>query len=77
MDKNMFKNEKKVFPLLKQLDEIVLANNGRLYLAKDSRMSEDVFKSSYLSWEKFLEIKTELDPECRFVSLQSTRLGLT
>ena len=72
-----FKNEKKVFHLLKQLDEIVLANKGRLYLAKDSRMSEDVFKASYLSWEKFLEIKTELDPECRFASLQSTRLGLT
>ncbi|NKB35009.1 MAG: FAD-binding protein [Pseudomonadales bacterium] len=72
-----FKQEASVFPLLQKLDEIVLAHNGKLYLAKDSRMSEDVFKASYDSWENFLEIKNELDPQCRFASLQSNRLGLT
>lgn len=72
-----FKNEPKVFPLLDRLDEIVLAHGGRLYLAKDARMSEDVFKNSYNNWEKFAEIKSKLDPDCKFASLQSNRIGLT
>ena len=72
-----FKNEKSLFPLLSELDEIVLAHGGRLYLAKDARMSEDVFKKSYVNWEKFQAIKSQVDPHNVFASLQSSRLGLT
>lgn len=72
-----FKNESKVFPLLDRLDEIVLANSGRLYLAKDARMSKEVFQASYENWEKFREIKTQLDPNGRFASHMSSRLGLS
>ena len=46
-------------------------------LAKDSRMSEDVFKAAYPNWERFVEIKKTLDPSNTFVSHQSMRLGLT
>ena len=40
-----FKVNPEVFRLLNELDEIVLTHNGRLYLAKDARMSADVFHS--------------------------------
>lgn len=72
-----FKNEATLFPLLEELDRIVLAHDGRLYLAKDARMSEEVFKASYPSWERFMTIKNKYDPGNRFASQQSNRLGLT
>lgn len=72
-----FKKELGLFPLLAELDEIILANGGRLYLAKDARMTEDVFKRSYLDWEKFLNVKSKVDPNHLFASLQSNRIGLT
>ena len=70
-----FKNEPALFPLLEELDRIVLAHDGRLYLAKDARMSEEVFKASYPNWERFMAIKNKYDPSNRFASLQSNRLG--
>jgi len=42
-----FKVNPKVFRLLDELDEIVLKYRGRIYLAKDARMSSDVFHRSY------------------------------
>ena len=72
-----FKNEAALFPLLEELDRIVLAHDGRLYLAKDARMSEEVFKASYPNWERFMAIKKKYDPDNCFTSLQSNRLGLT
>ena len=72
-----FKNETSLFPLLDELDRIVLDHDGRLYLAKDARMSEAVFKASYPNWEAFMAIKAKVDPHNRFASLQSNRLGLT
>ena len=72
-----FKREKSLFPLLLQLDEIVLASGGRLYLAKDARMSESMFKQGYPGWETFAKLKSQIDPENIFGSLQSQRLGLS
>lgn len=72
-----FKNEPALFPLLDELDRIVLDHGGRLYLAKDARMSEQVFKASYPNWERFMTLKQKYDPQNRFASLQSSRLGLT
>lgn len=72
-----FKNEPALFPLLEELDQIVLDHGGRLYLAKDARMSEQMFKASYPNWEEFMRIKDRYDPNHRFASLQSNRLGLT
>ena len=72
-----FKNEPALFPLLEELDRIVLAHDGRLYLAKDARMSMEVFKASYPNWERFMSIKNKVDPDNLFASLQSNRLGLT
>lgn len=72
-----FKREKSLFPLLNTLDEIVLEHGGRLYLAKDARMTERTFKQSYPNWEKFVALRKTYDPDNIFGSLQSNRLGLT
>lgn len=60
-----FKISPKVFLLLNQLDQLVLKYGGRLYLAKDARMSADFFKKTYPK-------KVEKNPT--FNSLQAQRL---
>jgi FAD/FMN-containing dehydrogenase len=72
-----FKRERRLFPLLQRLDDIVSDHGGRLYLAKDARMSEQMFKQGYPRWEEFMAIKERLDPDSVFTSLQSKRLGLS
>ena len=46
---------KKLFPLLDELDQIVLKAGGRLYPAKDSRMSARTFQTGYPEWKSFSE----------------------
>ncbi|MDP1929983.1 MAG: FAD-binding oxidoreductase [Gammaproteobacteria bacterium] len=70
-----FKWEKSLLPMLDELDRIVLDHGGRLYLAKDARMSEDVFRRSYPRWEEFAQLRTQLGADKAFNSLQSRRLG--
>jgi decaprenylphospho-beta-D-ribofuranose 2-oxidase len=72
-----FKYDQNLMPLLGKLDKIVLANNGRIYLAKDALMDATTFKASYPKWEAFCELKKKVDPDNRFRSLQSNRLGIT
>jgi L-gulonolactone oxidase len=36
-----------------RLDEIVLSQGGRLYPAKDARMSADMFQKGYPMWKEF------------------------
>lgn len=72
-----FKYEPTLLPLLDELDAMVLAHSGRIYLAKDARMSEAVFKQSYPNWEAFKAIKDRVDPDGLFASMQSNRLGLS
>ena len=72
-----FKLETSLFPLLEKLDAIILQHGGRLYLAKDARMSAELFRKTYPNWERFMEIKAKYDPEGFFSSLQSRRLGLS
>ena len=72
-----FRREASLFPMLEQLNAIVLDHGGRIYLAKDARMSETVFKMGYPDWERFLAVKQQFDPDMRFRSAQSDRIGLT
>lgn len=71
-----FKAEPTVFPLLDELDEIVLKHGGRLYLTKDSRMSEATFKAGYPRWREFNDVRYRYHALDKFVSNQSIRLGL-
>jgi FAD/FMN-containing dehydrogenase len=45
--------------LLDTLDEIVVAAGGRIYPAKDARMSPDTFRAGYPQWEAFTKF---IDP---------------
>jgi FAD/FMN-containing dehydrogenase len=71
-----FKRDKELDTLLCQLDEIVLDHGGRIYLTKDARMPESVFKRSYPDWEELVRVRCLYGADRVFNSLQSTRLGI-
>ncbi len=61
---------------LEELDQIVLHHQGRVYLAKDARLSPRSFRLMYPRFPDWLEIKRRVDPENRFASDLSRRLRL-
>jgi FAD/FMN-containing dehydrogenase len=63
--------------LLDELDDIVLECGGRVYLAKDARLSSTRFRRMYPRLDEWMRIKRQVDPEDRFRSGLSERLGLT
>lgn len=71
-----FKAEGAAFELLDRLDGVVAAHGGRLYLAKDARMSEATFKAGYPRWQAFEEVRARWHAHGKFMSTQSRRLGL-
>jgi FAD/FMN-containing dehydrogenase len=71
-----FKLTPAVYPLLDELDARVLDLGGRVYLAKDVRLSEASFKRMYPRWREFQELREKTGAKGRFASLQSRRLGL-
>ncbi|WP_085901310.1 FAD-binding oxidoreductase [Kiloniella majae] len=71
-----FKVSTRTFELLDQLDAIVHDYGGRIYLTKDARMSERVFKKGYPEWEAFQTVREKYGVLGIFSSLQSRRLGL-
>jgi FAD/FMN-containing dehydrogenase len=71
-----FKLDSGLFDFLKELDSIVLDHGGRLYLTKDVRMDEAMFKASYPNWEKLREVRERYGAIDTFNSLQSQRLGI-
>ena len=65
-----------LFALLNKLDEIVLQHGGRVYLAKDARLSAVSFRAMYPRYDKWLKIKNAIDPENRFSSSLARRLKI-
>lgn len=65
-----------LFVLLTELDEIVLQHGGRVYLAKDARLSADSFRAMYPRYSAWLKIKNAVDPNNKFSSSLSRRLGI-
>lgn len=63
-------------PFGDELDNIVTDHGGRLYLAKDVRMSKRVFRKGYPKWQQFTELREKRGMKQKFNSLQSTRLGI-
>lgn len=61
---------------LDRLDEQVLAAGGRLYLAKDSRMSPGMMAASYPRLSEWQRVRDAMDPNGVFTSDQSRRLSL-
>jgi FAD/FMN-containing dehydrogenase len=71
-----FKIDAGLFPILDELDAMVLSYGGRMYLTKDAHMSEKTFKQSYPRWQEFQALREKTGAKGRFASLQSKRLGL-
>ncbi|MCK4493423.1 MAG: FAD-binding oxidoreductase [Methylococcales bacterium] len=71
-----FKIESGLFEFLNQLDKVVLKYQGRIYLAKDSRVSQSVFEQGYPKIDKFRYIRKKYNLNQKFNSLQSKRIGL-
>lgn len=65
-----------LFALLDGLDEIVLRHGGRVYLAKDARLSAASFRAMYPRYAEWLAVKNAVDPQHCFTSSLSRRLGI-
>ena len=62
--------------VLEELDNELASLGGRIYLAKDTRQTAEIFKKTYLSYEKWKKVKTYMDPKNIFESDLSRRLEL-
>ncbi|MEM9934640.1 MAG: FAD-binding oxidoreductase [Bacteroidota bacterium] len=65
-----------LFPFLEELDKVVLAYGGRVYLTKDARLSAEIIEEMYPNLPTFKSIINRLDPEGNIRSIQSERLKL-
>jgi decaprenylphospho-beta-D-ribofuranose 2-oxidase len=63
-------------PLLDELDKLVVAHGGRVYLAKDSRVSAATLEEMYPGLPEFRKLRADLDPAGILASDLSRRLGL-
>jgi decaprenylphospho-beta-D-ribofuranose 2-oxidase len=62
--------------LLDRLDEDIIAVGGRVYLAKDSRVSPAALEAMYPRLAEFRALRADIDPDGLLVSDLSRRLGL-
>ncbi len=71
-----FKNNKNLIYMTRALDDLIIASGGKIYLTKDSLMSENCFKNCYPKWKDFQNIRKKFHAYGKFSSDQSRRLGL-
>ena len=62
--------------VLDSIDHIVLDAGGRVYLAKDSRMSPDLLSQMYMRRDEWQAVRDRLDPAGRMQSDLGRRFGL-
>lgn len=63
-----------ILTFLDELDRLVVAAGGRLYLAKDARQSRATFEAGYPALQRFNTIRASLDPSGKIRSKLSQRL---
>ncbi|HVA12496.1 MAG TPA: FAD-binding oxidoreductase [Stellaceae bacterium] len=66
----------KTLALFPELDAIVADHGGRVYLAKDAATSRGMIERGYPGLARFRALRAAVDPQGKFASLQSRRLGL-
>ena len=66
----------KTLSLMNRLDEITSKYGGRIYLAKDSRMSKETLFETEKRLKNFDNLRKKFDTKKKFESSQSTRLGI-
>ena len=66
-----------VISFLQSITGLVVRAGGRIYLAKDAILQRTDFEAMYPHLSEFKHIKRACDPQNRFRSLQSDRLGIT
>jgi decaprenylphospho-beta-D-ribofuranose 2-oxidase len=62
--------------LLDELDQLVIAAGGRVYLAKDARLDASTFTAMYPRAEEFRDVKNRVDPTGILTSDLARRVGL-
>jgi decaprenylphospho-beta-D-ribofuranose 2-oxidase len=67
---------KKIFDILESADGLILKYDGRVYLAKDVRLTQANFFQMYPNYLLWKKIKYQVDPKNIFQSALSTRLLL-
>ena len=67
---------KNIYKTLDKIDNIVLINNGRIYLTKDSRVNKGQFKKINQEFNNAAFKKMRIKNKTFFSSLQSERLGI-
>ena len=65
---------KDIQTVVDELNELVLAEGGRIYLTKDTVSRADHFRAMETRLDRFLEERRRWDPETRIRSAQSVRL---
>jgi FAD/FMN-containing dehydrogenase len=65
-----------VFRLLDRIDRLVIEAGGRLYLAKDARMSRTTFEAGYPGLARFRDLRHAISADGAIASRLSARLGI-
>jgi len=55
---------------------MIVDMSGKIYLAKDALMKEDVFKKTYTKWREFENVRHKYSAVGKFSFTQRRRLGL-
>ena len=61
---------------LSKIDKKVSNAGGRIYLAKDSIQTKEMFENTYTRLDQWKDIKKRMDPNNIFCSDLSKRLGI-
>ena len=64
------------YKIYEEFEKLLINENIKIYLAKDSFMSKTFFYASYDKIKLFTNLKKKIDPMRKFKSIQSQRLGL-
>ena len=71
-----FKMSESVLLFLDEIDRLVVAAGGRLYLAKDARQSRVTFEAGYPHLAAFRDLRRQIGATGRIRSKLSSRLGV-